>query len=112
MSKTVMKINVARDFSKNPSGRYIKDGKTSGEVFLKNVLLPAVNTHDLVEIDFDGVRGYGSSFLEEAFGGFIRETKMTLVEFFKKVIIITKDPLLEQEIQGYLVDEVNRLKNL
>ena len=106
-----MKINVARDFSKNPSGRYIKDGKTSGEVFLKNVLLPAVNTHDLVEIDFDGVRGYGSSFLEEAFGGFIRETKMTLVEFFKKVIIITKDPLLEQEIQGYLVDEVNRLKN-
>ena len=79
MSKTVMKINVARDFSKNPSGRYIKDGKTSGEVFLKNVLLPAVNTHDLVEIDFDGVRGYDSSFLEEAFGGFIRETKMTLV---------------------------------
>lgn len=104
-----MRINVAKDFSKNPSGRYIKDGKTSGEVFLKNVLLPAVKTHDMVEINFDGVRGYGSSFLEEAFGGFIRETKMSLVDFFKRVKIITQDPLLEQEIQGYLEDEVHRL---
>lgn len=104
-----MKINVAKDFSKNPSGRYIEDGKTSGEVFLKNVLLPAVRTYDIVEINFDGVRGYGSSFLEEAFGGFIRETKMSLVEFFKKVKIITQDPLLEQEIKGYLEEEVHRL---
>ena len=109
MSKSVMKINVAKDFSKNPSGRYIEDGKTSGEVFLKNVLLPAVRTYDIVEINFDGVRGYGSSFLEEAFGGFIRETKMSLVEFFKKVKIITQDPLLEQEIKGYLEEEVHRL---
>ncbi|MFA2969367.1 STAS-like domain-containing protein [Acinetobacter pittii] len=109
MSKSVMKINVAKDFSKNPSGRYIEDGKTSGEVFLKNILLPAVRTHDIVEINFDGVRGYGSSFLEEAFGGFIRETKMSLVEFFNKVKIITQDPLLEQEIKGYLEEEVHRL---
>ncbi|EJD6061836.1 STAS-like domain-containing protein [Acinetobacter baumannii] len=109
MSKSVMKINVAKDFSKNPSGRYIDDGKTSGEVFLKNILLPAVRTHDIVEINFDGVRGYGSSFLEEAFGGFIRETKMSLVEFFNKVKIITQDPLLEQEIKGYLEEEVHRL---
>ncbi len=105
-----MRINVAKDFSKNPSGRYIKDGKTSGEVFLKNLLLPAVKAYDVVEINFDGVRGYGSSFLEEAFGGFIRETKMTLVEFFKKVKIITQDPFLEQEIQGYLEDEASRLR--
>ncbi|MCF0265463.1 STAS-like domain-containing protein [Acinetobacter guillouiae] len=109
MSKSIMRINVAKDFSKNPSGRYIKDGKTSGEVFLKNVLLPAVNTYDVVEIDFDGVRGYGSSFLEEAFGGFIRETKMSLVEFFKRIRIITQDPFLQQEIEGYLEDEVHRL---
>jgi len=108
MSKSVMRINVAKDFSKNPSGRYIKDGKTSGEVFLKNLLLPAVKTYDLVEINFDGVRGYGSSFLEEAFGGFIRETKMSLIDFFKKVKIITQDPLLEQEIKSYLEDEVKR----
>ncbi len=103
-----MRINVAKDFSKNPSGRYIKDGKTSGEAFLKNLLIPAINTHDIVEINFDGVRGYGSSFLEEAFGGFIRETKMNLIEFLAKVKIITKDPLLKQEIEGYLEDEILR----
>lgn len=109
MSKSVMKISVAKDFSKNPSGRYIKDGKTSGEVFLKNLLLPAVRTHDVVEINFDGVRGYGSSFLEEAFGGFIRETRMSLGEFYKKVKIVTEDPLLKQEIISYLEDETHRL---
>ncbi|MCK4088389.1 STAS-like domain-containing protein [Acinetobacter radioresistens] len=108
MSKSVMRINVAKDFSKNPSGRYIKDGKTSGEAFLKNLLLPAVQTHDVVEINFDGVRGYGSSFLEEVFGGFIRETKMSLVQFLRKVKITTQDPLLQQEIQGYLEDEIHR----
>ncbi|EXC31893.1 hypothetical protein J552_4355, partial [Acinetobacter baumannii 951631] len=42
-------------------------------------------------------------------GGFIRETKMSLVEFFNKVKIITQDPLLEQEIKGYLEEEVHRL---
>lgn len=106
-----MKINVAKDFSRNPSGRYIKDGKTSGEAFLKNLLLPAVNTYDLVEIDFDGVRGYGSSFLEEAFGGFIRATNMSLSDFLTKVKIISDDPFLEMEIKSYLEDESNRLKH-
>ncbi len=85
MSKSVMKINIAKDFSKNPAGRYISDGKYSGESFLKNYLIPAVKTHDLVELDFTGVRGYGSSFLEEAFGGLIRLTNMSLKDFMSKI---------------------------
>lgn len=105
-----MKINVAKDFSKNPSGRYVKDGRTSGEAFLKNMLLPAIKTYDIVELNFDGVRGYGSSFLEEAFGGLIRETKMSIKEFFERVTIITKDPLLKIEIKQYLEDAFNLLK--
>ncbi|WP_335985888.1 STAS-like domain-containing protein [Acinetobacter bereziniae] len=112
MSKSIMRINVAKEFSRNPSGRYLSDGKTSGEAFLKYKLLPAVKTYDIVEIDFDGVRGYGSSFLEEAFGGFIRETKMTLIEFFNKIRIITQDPLLKLEIESYLEDETTKLKSL
>ena len=44
MSKSVMKINVAKQFSKNPAGRYVSDGKNSGEVFLKNLLIPAITT--------------------------------------------------------------------
>lgn len=104
MSKSVMKINVARQFSKNPAGRYISDGKNSGEVFLKNLLIPAITTHDKVEIDFDGVRGYGSSFLEEAFGGLIRLTGMTVNEFKAKVKILSKDPYLLPEINSYVQD--------
>lgn len=103
-----MKINISKDFSKNPSGRYIRDGRTSGEAFLKNNLLPALKTHDLIIVELDGVRGYGSSFLEEAFGGLIRETRMSLDDFFVKIKLITTDPLLEMEIDSYLKDEVER----
>ena len=104
MSKSVMKINIAKDFSKNPAGRYISDGKYSGESFLKNLLIPAITTHDLVELDFTGVRGYGSSFLEEAFGGLIRETNMDLKEFMDKITIVTQDPFLVPEINSYVSD--------
>ena len=95
MSKSVMKINIAKDFS---------DGKNSGEVFLKNLLIPAITTHDEVEIDFDGVRGYGSSFLEEAFGGLIRLTGMSVNEFKAKVKILSRDPYLLPEINSYVQD--------
>ena len=110
MSKSVMNINIAKDFSKNPAGRYISDGKYSGESFLKNYLIPAVKTHDLVELDFTGVRGYGSSFLEEAFGGLIRLTNMSLKDFMSKIIIITQDPFLAPEINSYVSDaeKINR----
>ena len=104
MSKSVMKINVAKQFSKNPAGRYVSDGKNSGEVFLKNLLIPAIKTHDNVEIYFDGVRGYGSSFLEEAFGGLIRLTGMTFKDFTSKVKIISQDPFLLPEINSYVND--------
>lgn len=104
MSKSVMKINVAKQFSKNPAGRYVSDGKNSGEVFLKNLLMPAIRTHDNVEIYFDGVRGYGSSFLEEAFGGLIRLTGMNFKDFTSKIKIISQDPFLVPEINGYVND--------
>ena len=63
-------INIARDFSKTPAGRYLTDGPFSGEHFRESVLLPALQTHELLKVDLDGTLGYGSSFLEEAFGGF------------------------------------------
>lgn len=109
MSKSVMKINIAKDFSKNPAGRYISDGKYSGESFLKNYLIPAVKTHDLVELDFTGVRGYGSSFLEEAFGGLVRLTNMSFKEFMNKITIITQDPFLVPEINSYINDAEKQL---
>ena len=68
-----MRINIARDFSPVPAGRFLADGPDSGERFRTDFLLPAFRAGDQnIEIEIDGTAGYGSSFLEEAFGGLIR----------------------------------------
>ncbi len=70
-------IVVARDFSRYPGGRYEADGDFSGEAFRNEKLLPALRrglaTGHVVIVDIDGAAGYPSSFLEEAFGGLVRE---------------------------------------
>ena len=67
------KISIAKDFSIYPGGRTEQDGPFSGKEFREKFLMPIFKTDEAVEIDFDGTRGYGSSFLEEAFGGLIRK---------------------------------------
>lgn len=66
------KISVAEDFSPFPAGRFRDDGPFPGEVFRDEKLIPALNGNDEVIVNLDGTAGYGSSFLEEAFGGLIR----------------------------------------
>jgi hypothetical protein len=71
----MINIYIAKDFSEKPFGRYPSDGKWSGERFRNEKLIPAfkVNKTEKVKVHLDGVkRGYGSSFLEESFGGLIR----------------------------------------
>lgn len=65
-------INIANDFSVFPGGRYPSDGKYSGEEFRESILIPALKSEDSLIVELDGTRGYGSSFLEEAFGGLVR----------------------------------------
>lgn len=69
----VKKISIAREFSRYPAGRVRSDGPFSGEAFRDGWLIPILKSDDRAVIDLDGVRGYGSSFLEEAFGGLVRE---------------------------------------
>lgn len=79
-------INIAKDFSPFPGGRYKTDGKFSGEGFREEFLEPNIKNNESITILLDGTRGYGSSFLEEAFGGLVRAgfdknqilTKLTL----------------------------------
>lgn len=65
------------DHARSPGGRYIKDGPFSGEWFrnqvLAKALLEAIKQGEVLEVELDNTSGYGSSFLEEAFGGLIRE---------------------------------------
>jgi hypothetical protein len=59
---------VAQDFTKYPGGRTPDDGPSSGEELREKFLLPALRTHDKVNVDLNGTMGYAASFLDEAFG--------------------------------------------
>lgn len=94
-------VNVVRDFSKYPAGRYIEDGPASGQLFRDKFLLPALKEARGLTIELDGTRGYGSSFLEEAFGGVVRAgfapniVKQTFT-------LISDDESLVEEIHDYI----------
>lgn len=98
---TQSRINIARDFSKYPAGRYNDDGPASGQAFRERFLLPALRGGDSLIIELDGTRGYGSSFLEEAFGGVVREgfDPKTVKESF---ILISADESIIEEIHDYI----------
>lgn len=95
-------INLAKDFSDRPFGRYREDGDRSAEVFRDDILMPAINEHARTVVDLSGTNYYGSSFLEEAFGGLIRKgfKKGELDE--KLVIVHNKLPSIVNEIKGYI----------
>lgn len=69
-----MMVNIAEDFSKVPAGRYHpKDGNKTGERFRSEFLEKFLLANDeKIVVNLDGVVGYPSSFLEEAFGGLVR----------------------------------------
>ncbi|WP_272677190.1 STAS-like domain-containing protein [Providencia sp. PROV160] len=102
------------DFTKFPLGRYEGDSSSSGEVFRKNWLLPALNKNDEnIVVYLDGAKvAIGSSFLEEAFGGLIRHENFTLNELNSRLSIDTTNDMYKVLISKYLntAEEV-RLKN-
>lgn len=69
-------IEVAEKFSRTPGPRYKIHGDFSGEEFrdsyLVGALRSAIDQDSVLTVVLDDVAGYGSSFLEEAFGGLLR----------------------------------------
>jgi hypothetical protein len=80
-------IKIATDFSDTPLGRFPSDGDFSGQRFREEFLRPALAMEDNITVDIDGVEGYGSSFLEEAFGGLVRKRYFTVADLKKKLTI-------------------------
>lgn len=66
------RISIADEFTRFPGGRYRKLGKFSGEQFRDDFLFELLSKGNEVTVVLDGTEGYGSSFLEEAFGGLVR----------------------------------------
>ena len=110
MSK--IQINIAKEYTKTPGGRYISEGDFSGEDFRKKILQPAfehaIAASKTLVVILDGGYGYSPSFLEEAFGGLVRETKDTRVAQIE--IVSDEEPGQIEKIKGYINSELRKFK--
>ena len=92
-------IEIGKDFSRTPGGRYISDGPFSGELFRDRLLVPALRkarqSGQRVVVLLDGTRGYLSSFLEEAFGGLVRMSGFSHDELRRLLEIKSIDPFYD-----------------
>lgn len=83
-------ITIVNDFSHSPYRRKseevpVGEEDTTGENFRKTLLTPALREHDEVKVILTGYNRYARSFLDEAFGGLIREDGFTYQELQKKL---------------------------
>ena len=106
----MIKINVAKDFTRYPTGRFMKNGKTSGEEFREKFLIPSIVSGKKVHVELDGTIGYGSSFLEEAFGGLVRKLNLETTQINSQLTLISEDTSLIQEINEYIEDASKKIK--
>ncbi len=95
-------LSIAKDFSRFPAGRFESDGKFPGEVCRRRLLVPALNEGGDLVVDLRGTLGYGSSFLEEAFGGLVREEGFSAEDLHRRLKFISDDETLESEIWSYI----------
>ncbi|HCR4037705.1 TPA: STAS-like domain-containing protein [Morganella morganii] len=102
-----MKTIFIKDFSRFPGPRYKHLGEFSGEEFRDDILVPELiaNNGD-IEVNLDGVFGYGSSFLEETFGGLSRcEIDKNLILKLRENIV-SSDESIKQEVISYINDSL------
>ena len=106
----MISINIANEYTKTPGGRFKEEGDYSGEDFRDRILIPkyieAEKNNDILEVNLDGGYGYGSSFLEEAFGGLAR--KLPNVRPDQIQIISDEEPQLAEDIARYISDAKNK----
>lgn len=93
-----------KEFSITPGSRELDEGKKahSGEEFRINFLEPAfkdiLKTDSKLIVNLDGTIGFGTSWLEEVFGG--------LARIYDKDIVKSKLVLISDE-EPYLIDDIN-----
>ena len=95
-----------RDFTLYPGPRLKEDGNYSGEEFRDEYLLPkyreAVENKVCLHVILEGTKGYASSFLEEAFGGLVRNGQKKN-ELKKHLKVCSSDrPWYVEEVYSYI----------
>lgn len=103
---------VAKEFSPTPGFRTKEESPFPADEFRDNILFPrlkdAINNNGVLLVDLDGSAGYGTSFLEEAFGGLIRECKLSYQDIKAHLLLKSDDdPSYIEEINGYISDANN-----
>ena len=83
----------------------------SGENFRSKILERCLAQDGDVIINLDETEGYGSSFLEEAFGGLVRAGHDAEVLLTRLKFVSEEDPSLIDEIVGYIKDAQRRNKH-
>lgn len=102
-----IKISIASDFSKTPGPRFRNEGDFSGQQFLEEILnakfSTALSEGKKIIVDLDGTVGYGTSFLEEVFGGLARKYTPEKVKEILEVKS-TEEEYLKKDIEEYIND--------
>ena len=96
-------INVRDDFSVTPGGRLKSKGPHSGESFRGLLAKAFQNNEDgRVVVELDGTRGYGASFLEESFGGLVRNKIVPYDKIKERLELKSSKDYLKDEIWLYI----------
>jgi hypothetical protein len=109
-------INIARDYTPYPGGRYPEDGKGNGTTFRDEFLLPIVKQGKHADVVLDGAAGYPSSFLDEAFAGLVRKYGYTADQVLEAFHFVATQPgfarfiLLIEEYVRTATPEKERLR--
>jgi hypothetical protein len=101
------KYIISTEFTDTPGPRYRHEGDKSGQEFREDILLPMIRANEKILIDLDGVEGYGSSFLEEAFGGLVRENMIKGADVLRMFEFKSEEePTYIEQIIGYVNDAI------
>ncbi|MCT4544523.1 MAG: STAS-like domain-containing protein [Vallitalea sp.] len=106
-----LKLKISEQFTETPGPRFRDEGSFSGEEFRETILekkyLECKKYNKKLIIDLDGTFGYGTSFLEEAFGGLARKyDKEEILEYIE--FISLEEPYLIDNIIDY-INEAERM---
>ena len=100
-------LNIAKDFSRCPGARYRSEGDYSGEEFRSEFLVPnlknALKEGVKLIIILDGAAGYSTAFIEESFGGLIRNDGFKLPDIEDVMEFVSEeDPSYIDDIKIYM----------
>lgn len=109
ITETIDTIDIGKDFSILPRGVYYNDGEDSAQRFREEFLKPVFTDPEKysrpVKVILDTAEAFSAAFLEEAFGGLVREGYATADEVNAALELVCERGgfwLYEQLIETFL----------